>query len=223
MGTWCFSAVYGGDTAYTGSEDNSTGANFDPSECALVSNGAVTSANGAQAIVGVPFSYSITAAGVSVPSIKKIGKLPSRIRPLVDLHNGSASLAGTALPGQGGVYNVTIVATFKQGKARFSSNQLFVLTVLEAPTFRSISHGLAHLGAPFNLTIKTRGYPAPSPITEIGALPSGLSFTSNGDGTAKLTGVPSNSDAPGIYSFTLGASNGVGSHASQTFLLRLSR
>ncbi|HUO47419.1 MAG TPA: hypothetical protein VMU09_01170 [Acidimicrobiales bacterium] len=220
-GTWCFSAVYGGDPTYSGSQDNTSVSTFDPSECVLVSNGAVTSTNAAEAIVGVPFSYTVTAAGVSTPSIKKIGKLPSQIRPLVDLHNGTASLAGTARPGQGGVYHVTIVATFKQGKARFSSSQVFTLTVLEAPTFKSGSHAVAHIGAPFTFVVKTRGYPAASPVTETGALPSGITFTSNGDGTATLAGTAGSSDAPGTYSLTIGASNGVGSPASQTFLLRL--
>jgi large repetitive protein len=171
----------------------------------------------------VPFSYTVTAAGVSIPSIKKIGRLPSRIRPLVDLHNGSAALAGTALTGQGGVYHVTIVATFKQGKTRFSSSQMFTLTVLEAPTFKGASRAVAHIGAPFSFTVKTRGFQVASPITETGALPSGLIFTSNGDGTATLAGTASSSDAPGMYPLTLAASNGVGSPASQTFLLRLSR
>ena len=36
-GTWCFSAVYGGDSIYTGSTDNTSPANLDPNECVLVS------------------------------------------------------------------------------------------------------------------------------------------------------------------------------------------
>jgi hypothetical protein len=36
-GTWCFSAVYGGDSIYTGSSDNTTSTNLDPNECTLVS------------------------------------------------------------------------------------------------------------------------------------------------------------------------------------------
>jgi hypothetical protein len=36
-GTWCFSAVYGGDSIYTGSSDNTSSANLDNNECVLVS------------------------------------------------------------------------------------------------------------------------------------------------------------------------------------------
>jgi hypothetical protein len=35
-GTWCFSAVYGGDSIYTGSTDNTSSANLDSHECVLV-------------------------------------------------------------------------------------------------------------------------------------------------------------------------------------------
>ncbi len=35
-GTWCFSAVYGGDGNYGGSTDNTSAGNLDPDECALV-------------------------------------------------------------------------------------------------------------------------------------------------------------------------------------------
>ncbi|HEY5024060.1 MAG TPA: hypothetical protein VII76_03720 [Acidimicrobiales bacterium] len=35
-GTWCFSAVYGGDSTYTGSSDNTTNTNLDSHECVLV-------------------------------------------------------------------------------------------------------------------------------------------------------------------------------------------
>jgi len=35
-GTWCFSAVYGGDGTYTGSTDNTSSTNLDAHECVLV-------------------------------------------------------------------------------------------------------------------------------------------------------------------------------------------
>ena len=38
-------------------------------------------------------------------------------------------------------------------------------------------------------TVTTTGYPAPT-ITETGALPAGLTFTDNGNGTATISGTP---------------------------------
>jgi hypothetical protein len=54
-------------------------------------------------------------------------------------------------------------------------------------------------------------------VTETGALPSGVTFVNNGNGTATLSGTPA-SGSGGTYSLTFTASNGVGS-ANQTFTL----
>ncbi len=46
VGTWCFSAAYGGSATYAGSSDNTSPANLDPDECVLVeppSGDAITS------------------------------------------------------------------------------------------------------------------------------------------------------------------------------------
>ena len=43
-GTWCFSAVYGGDSIYTGSTDNTSSANLDANECVLVTPSPSTTA-----------------------------------------------------------------------------------------------------------------------------------------------------------------------------------
>jgi len=54
-GTWCFSAVYGGDGNYGGSTDNSSADNLDPDECALVtpaSSSTASSVSSAQVNLG---------------------------------------------------------------------------------------------------------------------------------------------------------------------------
>ncbi len=43
-GTWCFSAVYGGDSIYTGSADNTSSTNLDADECVLVTPSPSTTA-----------------------------------------------------------------------------------------------------------------------------------------------------------------------------------
>ena len=45
-------------------------------------------------------------------------------------------------------------------------------------------------------------------LTKTGALPSGVSFVNNGDGTAKIAGTPAVGSA-GNYSITITAANGV--------------
>ena len=73
------------------------------------------------------------------------------------------------------------------------------------------------VGAAGSFTVTTTGSPVPT-LTEAGALPSGVTFKSNGNGTATLSGTPGAGSA-GSYSLTITASNGVGSAATQSFTL----
>ena len=53
-------------------------------------------------------------------------------------------------------------------------------------------------------------------MTETGALPGGVTFTDNGDGTATLAGTPAANSA-GVYPLTLTASNGDQPDSVQSF------
>jgi hypothetical protein len=55
-------------------------------------------------------------------------------------------------------------------------------------------------------------------LSETGNLPSGVTFTDNGDGTATLAGTPA-TGSNGVYPITIGATNGVSPDASQSFTL----
>jgi len=55
-------------------------------------------------------------------------------------------------------------------------------------------------------------------LSESGSLPSGVTFTDNGDGTATLAGTPA-SGSDGSYPFTITASNGISPDATQSFTL----
>ena len=55
-------------------------------------------------------------------------------------------------------------------------------------------------------------------ITQTGTLPSGVTFTSNSNGTATLSGTPG-AGTNGSYPLTITASNGVGTNATQSFTL----
>ena len=57
-------------------------------------------------------------------------------------------------------------------------------------------------------------------LSESGALPTGVSFSDNGNGTAAISGTPGPGTA-GSYPITIAAGNGVDPAASQTFTVRV--
>jgi hypothetical protein len=69
--------------------------------------------------------------------------------------------------------------------------------------------------APF--TVTTTGFPVPS-LTRKGALPSGVTFTDNGNGTATISGVPSTG---GNYPILITATNAYGS-STQSLTVKVS-
>jgi hypothetical protein len=77
------------------------------------------------------------------------------------------------------------------------------------------------VGTAGTFTVTTTGTPTPT-LSETGALPSGVTFNDNGNGTATLGGTPAAGTA-GSYPITIKAHNGVGTDASQSFSLRVKR
>jgi hypothetical protein len=65
--------------------------------------------------------------------------------------------------------------------------------------------------------VASSGFPTAA-LSETGSLPSGVTFSDNGDGTGTLSGSPATGTG-GVYVVTLQANNGVGAAASQTFTL----
>ena len=89
------------------------------------------------------------------------------------------------------------------------------MNVDQAPAITSANSVSFTAGSPGFFTLETTGFPIPS-LSESGALPSGITFADNHNGTGTLSGTTS---ASGSYPITFGASNGVGSPASQAFTL----
>jgi predicted RNA-binding protein with TRAM domain len=65
--------------------------------------------------------------------------------------------------------------------------------------------------------ITTSGAPTPT-LSAVGALPSDVTFTDNGNGTATLSGTPASGNV-GIYPLTITAHNGVATDFNQIFIL----
>jgi len=87
----------------------------------------------------------------------------------------------------------------------------------QAPAITSAASAVFTVGRSGSVTVTTTGSPAPS-LTESGALPGGVTFADNGDGTATLAGTPA-AGTGGVYPITITASNGVSPDATQTFTL----
>jgi hypothetical protein len=97
-----------------------------------------------------------------------------------------------------------------------TSTQTSNFTVGQMPAFTSANNATFQVGTPGSFLVTTTGFPAAA-ITESGALPSGVTLVSHGDGTATLGGTPA-ANTGGVYNITLLASNSAG-NAMQTFTL----
>ena len=162
------------------------------------------------------FAVTTTAGFPTTTTITKTGTLPSGVT-FTDNGDGTATLAGTPAAGTGGSYPLTITATASGGLAA-PATQSFTLTVDAGPVITSADHTTFVVGSAGTFTVTTTSG-SPVTITETGAtLPSGVTFTDNGDGTATLAGTPA-AGTGGSYSLTIKASSGVGTDATQAFTL----
>lgn len=172
----------------------------------------VTSANATTFTVGTAGSFTVTTTGTPTPSLTETGTLPSGVT-FTDNGNGTGTLAGTPAAGTGKTYSIS----FKASSTAGSSTQNFTLTVDEAPAITSPNSTTFTVSAAASFTVMTTGFPAPA-LTETGALPSGITFTDNGNGTGTLSGTPAPGSL-GTYNITFTATNAVGAPATQAFTL----
>jgi hypothetical protein len=180
---------------------------------------AITSASSATFTVGTQGSFAVTTTGSPTAAIAKSGALPSGVS-FQDNGDGTATLAGTPAAGTSGSYKVTITAA---NGVSPGASQSFTLTVNAAPTAPAITSGSSAaftVGTQGSFAVTTTGSPTAA-ITESGALPSGVTFIDNGDGTATLAGTPATGTS-GSYPVTITAANGVSPGASQSFTLTVS-
>jgi hypothetical protein len=174
---------------------------------------AVCSASSATAQVGQALSFTVTGCGSNAPALAA-GALPAGLT-FAAHGDGTATLAGTPAPGTAVDHAITLTASDAAG----SSTQAFTLHVHEATAFTSPSTASATPGIPFSFTVTTTGTPVAS-LSQDGTLPLGLTFTDNGDGTATVTGTPTQH---GDFPLTLSAHNGTGSDATQALDLKVTQ
>jgi hypothetical protein len=173
----------------------------------------ITSSASTTFTAGTSGSFSVTSTGTPTAALSKTGSLPHGVT-FVDNGDGTATLSGTPGAGSGGTYPITITAS---NGVNPDATQSFTLTVDQAPAITSANKTTFTAGASGSFTVTSTGTPTAA-LSETGSLPSGVSFVDNGDGTGTLSGTPA-AGTGGTYPITFGASNGVGSPASQSFTL----
>ncbi len=174
---------------------------------------AITSANNTTFTAGSGGSFTVTTTGPPAPALTESGNLPSGVT-FADNGNGTGTLSGTPAADTGGSYPITITA---DNGVSPSANQSFTLTVDQAPAVTSASSTTFTAGSAGSFTVTTTGVPTAA-LSEVGTLPTGVSFVDNGDGTGTLSGTPAVGTL-GNYSITFKAANGVSPNAAQSFTL----
>jgi len=125
-------------------------------------------------------------------------------------------------PQSAGTLTSTAVFTDNTLNANPSASQSIALQGVgtsSAPAIISVSSTAFTLGASNSFTVTTTGHPTPS-LSESGALPIGVSFQDNGNGTGTLGGIPTQA---GSFSIAFTANNGVSPNATQSFTLTVNK
>jgi hypothetical protein len=176
---------------------------------------AITSAASATFTVGSAGSFTVTTTGYPAAAITESGGLPAGVS-FTDNGDGTATIAGTPYTGSGWMYNLLIAASDGSGP---DAGQSFTLTVVEPPRITSADQATFRAASASSFTVFTStGYPVATTLAESGTLPSGVTFTDNGDGTATVAGTP-DAGTGGSYPLTITAGNGIAPDATQTFTL----
>ena len=174
----------------------------------------ITSPSTATFVVGSAGSYSVTTTGYPAATVTETGTLPSGLS-FTAKADGTATIAGTAASGTDGSYPVTIKATNASGSTA-TLNLTITVQAAQGPAITSGAAAYFTVGQAGAFAITATGAPTPA-ITETGALPAGLTFVDQGNGTALLQGTPTGTG--GTTNLTMTATNASGSTAQQFSLI----
>ena len=159
-------------------------------------------------------AVTFTTTGSPQPTLTEAGALPPGVT-FVDNGDGTATISGTPTSGPGGHYNITITATNEAG----STPKAFDLVLHEAPVLggpASATYTVGQAGTP-QIFKMISGFP-PATLSTTSTLPSGVTFTDNGDGTATLQGTPATGTG-GVYPIVIKGTNGTPPDGSLNFTL----
>ena len=169
-----------------------------------------TSASSATFALGQANSFMVTTSSTPQSNYQETGTLPDGVT-FVNNFNGTATLAGTPGPGTDGTYPIAIEASYLHRRSSLHDAKF-------------CPHGRRTGNDPRPLLDDVRRRPGrhgdgqdfrlADPHPDRGrALPQGVTFIDNGDGTATFAGTPE-SYTSGDYPLTITASNGIGTRTS---------
>lgn len=137
-----------------------------------------------QFVVGTPASFTVHTRGWPRPALTiDAGSLPAGLT-FADNGDGTASIAGT--PTAADDTTLTLSATSSSG----TTSRTLHLSVAQSPAFTSAAKAAFLVGTAGTFTVSATGTPSPVLTVDAGTLPTGLTFTDNGDGTATIAGTP---------------------------------
>jgi hypothetical protein len=177
----------------------------------------INSADTANFTTGTAGTFTVTTTGYPNAEINETGSLPSGLT-FQDNGDGSATISWTPDAGTGGNYPLNLTASNGYSP---DATQTLTVTVSQAPAFTSGSSATFVIGQAGSFDVTTSGFPTVSTISESGALPDGITYTDNGDGTAKLSGTPTGTG--NTYPITLTAQNGVSPDGTQDLTIQVNQ
>jgi IPT/TIG domain/Putative Ig domain len=156
----------------------------------------ITSPQSALFTAGKQGSFTVTSTGFPAPQLSESGSLPDGLTFDVQ-PGGTATISGTPVKGQNGVYPITVTASNGVTPDAHQS-----LTVIVGPTITSPDFVTTIAGSPFSFGITAAGNGLRSIVCS-GRLPAGLHFKYSG-GSASISGTP-DADSGGSYRLVLTA------------------
>ena len=176
---------------------------------------AITSPANTTFTVDIEGTFTVRTTGTPTASLSATGTLPSWLS-FIDNTDGTATLVGNPDPGGPASYTFTITAS---NGVSPDANQTFTLNVVSPPPVITSVNNATFVTGTFNtFSVRTIPFVPTATLTFTGALPVGVSFVSNSNGTATLSGTPS-AGSEGVYQITIAAANGTLPNATQTFTL----
>ena len=185
----------------------------------------VTAGGGTASSTALGSSLNPSTVGAAVTFTATVTGSSGTPTGTVTFKDGAATIAGASLNGSGvaafatsvltaGTHSIT--AVYGGDSTYLTSTSAPVSQVVkQAPAITSANATTFTAGTAGTFTVTTTGSPVPA-ITKVGALPSGVTFVDNGNGTATLAGTAT---VAGSYPLTITANNGVAPNANQSFTL----
>ena len=162
-------------------------------------------------VQGTASNFIVAATGTPAPSFEvTTGTLPAGVT--LDGTTGVlASTTGAAL----GTYAFTITASNGVGTPALQPFTL-IIAAATAPTFTSNNTASFTAGTAGSFTVSAIGLPAPTYSVSTGSLPTGVTLNATTGVLASTT-----ASVKGTYTFTLTASNGIGTAPTMPFTLNI--